>query len=235
MPMSIWSRSVAGGAPAERVTPTPEHGYVVLSMSVEPRVLVVYEMRPDTGRDIVIMREGAEPETLIANPGRDLGPRLSSDARYLAYVTDTSGRLEVYVRTCPECRPEAGLLERQWRVSIDGGTAPIWSRDESEIFFLRDRTMMSARVRLDPEFSVERPIPLFEGDFIPDQFGNPNYDVAPDGRFLMLRNAAGPSTGTTSGPMTSSSSARKTAGHCAPWSWWMSSRGSVWPHESGEG
>ena len=191
MPMSIWSRSVAGGGPREPVTPTPEYGYVVLSASVDPRVLVFYEMRPNTGRDIVIMREGAEPETIIANPGRDLGPRLSSDARYLAYVTDTSGRLEVYVRTCPECRPELGLPERQWRVSVDGGTAPVWSRDESEIFFLQGRTMMAAAVRFDPEFSVERPVALFEGDFIPDQFGNPNYDIASDGRFLMLRSAGG--------------------------------------------
>ena len=191
MPMTIWSRDLSSGAAPTKLAPPPEHGYVVLSMSADPRVAVVYELRPDTGRDIVIVREDGEAETVVGNAGADLGPRLTADARHLLYATDTSGRLEVYVRTCPECRPDLELPARQWRVSVDGGTAPVWSRDESEILYLSGRTMMAAPISFEPEFTVGRPVALFEGDFIPDQFGNPNFDVSRGGRFLMLRSAGG--------------------------------------------
>ena len=46
---------------------------------------------------------------------------------------------------------------------------------------------MEARVKLRPEFSSERAQVLFRGPYVLDSFGNPNFDVAPDGRFLMVR------------------------------------------------
>ena len=193
MPTTVWGRSVAGGAEGEQLVTDSPHGYYVLSMSVDPRVLLFYEPNPETGRDIWIQREGAEPEVSVSTPGQDLGPRLTADARYMVYVSDNSGQSEVYIRTCPECRPDLGLTERQWRVSEGGGNAPVWSRDESEIFYLQGKRMMAVEVEEGQgvELELGRPEALFEGDFVPDQFGNPNYDVHPDGRFLMLRSAGG--------------------------------------------
>ena len=182
----LW-KPLEGDGPAERIAPPSEFAQFVFSASRDPMVFTFYELRRASGRDILVMRPGKEPVDLVATPGEDFAPRLSADARYLAYATDTSGRHEVYVRTCPPCRPELDLPDRRWRLSDNGGTAPVWGRDGREIFYLEGRRMMAVSVSTEPEFDFDPPTALFEGDYIPDPFGNPNYDVAPDGRFLMIR------------------------------------------------
>jgi serine/threonine-protein kinase len=186
-PSGLFWQSLRGGDPAERIAPRTEFGYYVLSVSENPMVFTFYETRTGGGRDILVMRAGEEPVTVVATPSEDKAPRLSADARYLAYATDTSGKDEVYVRTCPPCRPDLELPEQRWRLSDNGGTAPVWSRDNSEIFYFEGRKMMAVRVRTEPGFDFDPPTVLFESDHVADQFGNPNYDVGPDGRFIMIR------------------------------------------------
>ncbi len=186
-PPSLWRKRVRGGGRAERIAPPNDFGQYVLAASMEPKVFTFYEARPGSLRDISIMRPGEQPILFVATPGEDRAPKLSADARYLAYATDTSGRSEIYVRTCPPCRPDLELDDRTWRISRNGGKAPVWSPDQREILFLAGRKMMSARVFTDPVFRAEPPEPLFETDHQTDAFGNANYDVAPDGRLIMIR------------------------------------------------
>ena len=47
--------------------------------------------------------------------------------------------------------------------------------------------MMAVPVRTEPDFIAEAPELLFEGTYLPEQFGNANYDVSPDGRFIMIK------------------------------------------------
>lgn len=186
-PTALWWRPLQGDGAAERIGPRTEFGFYVLSVSEDPMVFTFYETRTVGGRDILVMRPGEEPVTLVATPGEDKAPRLSSDARYLAYASDWSGQEQVYVRTCRPCRPDLDLGERRWQLSSNGGTAPVWSRDGTEIFYLEGRKMMAVAVRTDPIFEAGEPRLLFESDHIADPFGNPNYDVAADGRFIMIR------------------------------------------------
>ena len=69
--------------------------------------------------------------------------RLSPDGRWLAYVSDESGRNEVFVRSFPD-------LERKWQVSTEGGGSPHWRKDGRELVFLSligtDRWMSSASI-----------------------------------------------------------------------------------------
>jgi len=186
-PSGLFWQDLRGGAPAERIAPKTELGFYVLSASADPMVFTFYEARTHSGRDILVMRPGEEPITIVDTEREDKAPRLSSDARYLAYASDWSGEDQVYVRTCPPCRPDLDLAEERWRLSTDGGTAPVWSRDGNEIFYLENGRMMSVAVRTDPLFEHGSPQLLFESDHIADQFGNQNYDVAPDGRFIMIK------------------------------------------------
>ena len=75
----------------------------------------------------------------------------------------------------------------EWRVSLNGGTEPRWSRDGREIFFREGQKMMVAEVRTEPAVSISKPRALFEGLYeVMD--GPINYDVTPDGRrFLMVK------------------------------------------------
>ena len=51
--------------------------------------------------------------------------------------------------------------------------------------------MMAVRVRTSPAFSASPPVELFHGPFRRDEYGDQSYDVAPDGRFLMMRSVEG--------------------------------------------
>jgi Tol biopolymer transport system component len=107
-------------------------------------------------------------------------PALSPDGRWLAYVSDESGRAEVYVRPFPGPGGRAQL-------SIDGGTEPSWSPSGGEIFYRSGAVMMQARVRTQPTFAVSDVRRLFTGSFATSAITT-NYDVGRDGRsFVMIR------------------------------------------------
>ncbi len=106
------------------------------------------------------------------------------DGRWLSYVSDESGRPEVYVRAFPG---PGG----QWQVSTDGGTEPVWARGGNELFYRHDREMMSVAVKLSPTFAPGGPVRLFEGSYAESHRSHPNDDVARDGqRFLMIKDQA---------------------------------------------
>jgi len=92
---------------------------------------------------------------LWRTPARERAPALSPDGRWIAYTSDRSGRLEIYVRAFP-----SGDTEQ--KVSLDGGVAPRWRADNGEIFFLSlDATMMASRVETSKAFRAMIPEPLF--------------------------------------------------------------------------
>ena len=111
--------------------------------------------------------------------------RLSTDARWVAYTSNQSGRPEVYVQAFP------GPGGRS-QVSTDGGTEPVWARSGRELFYREGDKMMAVAVESGPAFKAAAPRALFEGRYATLGWGEANYDVSPDGRFLMLRSEAQP-------------------------------------------
>jgi dipeptidyl aminopeptidase/acylaminoacyl peptidase len=101
----------------------------------------------------------------------------SPDGSYIAFVSDESGRDEVYVVPTP---PAEG---RQEPVSIDGGSEPRWRADGQELFFLSpSRSVMSVEVDIGERFSAGIPRELFT---VSDALSGSGYDVSGDGqRFL---------------------------------------------------
>ena len=74
--------------------------------------------------DVSLLRvEGAvrKTEPFLEGPANEWTPKLSPDGRYLAYLSDESGRAEVIVRPYPARDPKIPI-------STDGGTEPLWSR-----------------------------------------------------------------------------------------------------------
>jgi hypothetical protein len=102
--------------------------------------------------------------------------RFSPDGRWLAYSSDESGRLEVYVRAFPG---PGG----KWQVSTAGGGNPAWRRDGKELFYLAlDNRLSAAAVSGGAAFRAGPPVALFSVH--PAGF-RAIYDVSPDGRFLV--------------------------------------------------
>ena len=73
------------------------------------------------------------------------------------------------------------------RVSSNTGYEPLWSADGRELFYRQDAAVMAVAVETGNEFSFAAPKPLFSGPYLqrPNQ-GARGYDVARDGRFLMI-------------------------------------------------
>ena len=113
---------------------------------------------------------------------RDINQReavWSPCGQWVAYSSDESGRWEVYVEPYPG--PGAKIL-----VSTEGGQQPMWSRDGKELFYRSGDKMMAAVVETEPQFRITGYNKLFEGRYF-SSVNLQNYDVAPDGRFLMIK------------------------------------------------
>ena len=139
------------------------------------------------GRDITGIRMGADTARvpLIVTPFDEEAIALSPDGKWIAYQSDESGRTEVFIRSFPN----TSAFKQQ--VSNGGGTAPLWSRNGRELFFVNAKSdMMTASVSAGNPVAVAAPVSLFH---IADELLRVEYafytpwDVAADGRFIMAR------------------------------------------------
>ncbi|MBI1876399.1 MAG: PD40 domain-containing protein [Acidobacteria bacterium] len=120
----------------------------------------------------------------LATSFNEKSANLSPDGRHLIYVSDESGRDEVYVREFP-----SGQEKQQ--VSVTGGTLPKWSVRGDELFFVAGNTLMAASVQRTPAFSTGVPTALFTAAKV--GASAIDYDVAADGkRFVVVRTLKAP-------------------------------------------
>ena len=140
--------------------------------------MAFHERKPDGERDIWVVSAGGDPVPFLITPFDERSPRFSPDGKWLAYVSDESGRNDVYVQPFPGPGPK-------WLVSTEGGIDPVWSRDGRELFYRKDDQMMVVSVAASGAFSAGRPRRLFEIRFDAGDNG-PNYDVSPDGKWFVM-------------------------------------------------
>jgi serine/threonine-protein kinase len=138
------------------------------------------------GNDIfVVALEGERKATpLIATQHDELNAALSPDGKWIAYQSDLSGRPEIYVRPFPD------VNGGQWTVSTAGGSEPAWSANGQEIYYLSaDNKMMAVGFTTRPAVALTPPQQLFDASgYFSGGIGR-NYDVARDGRFVLVKEA----------------------------------------------
>jgi Tol biopolymer transport system component len=185
---NIFWKPADGSGPGERLT-TSNHLQFAASWSPDGQTLAFVEQAESS--DIWALPVGGDrkPRLLIQTRFNEAYPEFSPDGRWLAYTSNESGRIEVYVQPYPGPGP------RQ-QVSTDGGAGPAWSRDGRELFFMTTQTtggqathtkMMSVAVELRPTFTAGVPRLIFEGKYGASA-GIRSYDVTADGRrFLMVQ------------------------------------------------
>lgn len=130
--------------------------------------------------DIWVVSSEGQSEPWLATRFSEEFPEFSPDGEWLAYTSDESGRAEVYVRPFPEPGPAV-------QISTDGGVAPAWSRDGTEILYRRGASFLSVAVTVgDSRLQPAAPQELFSGRYN-EAWPVRAYDVAPDGRFLLIK------------------------------------------------
>ncbi len=143
---------------------------------------VAFNVITPSGIDVILFSvNDRKLQEILKGPFNQSAATFSPDGRWLMYVSDESGRYEVYVMAFPG---PGG----KWQISNDGGTEPVWNPNDREIFYRSGDKMMAVDIAAQPGFSVGKPHLLFTGPYAPTPITFPNYDVSRDGqRFLMLK------------------------------------------------
>lgn len=161
--------------------------------SADGRFLLYMVTSLDTSTDMwaVPMTGEPEPFVVVQTPFDERWGVFSPDGRWLVYHSNASGRNEVYIRTfvAPDASttaPIGGL----WQISTAGGTFPAWSPDGQEVYYLDPAGNLLAVpiIAIGDTVEAGAPVVLFATHIFGGGADNglgPQYDVAPDGRFLI--------------------------------------------------
>jgi len=178
-----WKPADGSGQAEPLLNMNSETRLIPTSWSSDGESLAFYS--PDGARDIWTLPREGDASPFVATAFDERSPMFSPDGRWLAYVSDESGRDEIYVKPYPG---PGG----KWPISTEGGTEPQWSADGRELFYRLGDKMMVVEVQSEPAFSSERPQLVFEEPYLTDLFATSNYDISPDGqRFLMIKEEEG--------------------------------------------
>jgi len=183
-PYDIAWMTVDGTTPEELILEDPADKDP-LSVSPDGATLAYARFsgpRPDVW--LFSLASDESPSRLVESAGE---PIFSPDGDWLAYESSESGRTEIYVIAFPNA-------DQRHKISTDGGTAPLWAPNGSELFYRDMNKMLAVEIENDAAegFRPGRPRVLFEQEF---EFAHRrNYDISPDGkRFIMVQ--IPPSTG----------------------------------------
>jgi serine/threonine-protein kinase len=181
----VWKAADGSDRGSSLATFPSENGRGPLSFSRDGKYLVLLQDGGAAGSSDLIYLSVADKQshTIAATQAIEMGGTLSRDGRWLAYSSDATGQAEVYVQQFPE----AG---GKWQVS-EGGNAPRWSADGKSIFYANaDGSMMEVPVQTGATFSHGKPKVLFETRYPTNSDTFTNYDVTPEGRFIMVRSTS---------------------------------------------
>jgi serine/threonine protein kinase len=179
---NLYWQSYDGSSPMERLTNSP-YFQLPSSWSVDGKTVVFVEDHPETGSDIYVFdvtTRTAKP--FLNSPFEETYPALSPDGRWLAYSSNESKQVQVYVRPFP-------TSNLKYQISNGGGAHPLWSKDGKQLFYRWNDQVWAVDVNeTERELATSKPRLLFEK---PGYRGSTNvrdWDISPDGkRFLMVK------------------------------------------------
>jgi Tol biopolymer transport system component len=174
----IAAQSLRGGEPEKLFD-----GHVwPMDISPDGHYALFNKIDPETGFGIGLLPLAGDrtPRPYLATKQNRYNGRFSPDGHWVAYLSDESGRSEVYVQSFPE-------ISRGTRVSVNGGDGPMWRKDGKELYYSAPgRQLMAVAVNgAGPVFQVSAAQPLFQLN-TPSDYTTQQYQPSPDGsRFLV--------------------------------------------------
>jgi Tol biopolymer transport system component len=179
----IISTVDARGGEVQRLHNSPYAEYPT-GWSPDGRALIFTAETPGNGLDVsMLLIDGERKVTPLLNgPANESDARMSPDGRWIAYVSDESGREEIYLRPFP-------LAGARWQVSTAGGRQPRWRADGRELYFLESGRLTSVSLARGSTLDTGPPRTLFAN------IDTDDYDVSPDGQRFLVSLPARPRSG----------------------------------------
>jgi len=121
----------------------------------------------------------------LVTPFSEGGARFSPDGRWVAYHSDESGTLQIYIAPFPS-------TGAKWQVSTSGGVVPRWRADGKELFYYVQspaRSIVAVPISLGTTPEIGKSVPLFQ--IAPGGSNSSFYDVTSDGRRLLINTRIG--------------------------------------------
>lgn len=174
----------SGGVGVEEMLLKSDHAKIPEDWSLDGRFLLYRDTDPKTRFDlwVVPLAGDKKPQPVIHTPFNEFQGRFSADGRWIAYVSDETGRNDVYVQSFP-------VSESKFQISTAGGYQPRWRHDGKELFFLTAaRQVMATTITVtgDGVFTAGVPHSLFTANPVTLTIDRNSWDATPDGqRFLI--------------------------------------------------
>ena len=176
------------GAGTETVLPSGDPSAIPVNWSADGQYIVFSRLRQagnTSSYDTWLLPTFGDrkPRPLLETGFDKFQARVSPNSNFVAYSTNESGTYQIVVQTFPDA--SGG----KWQISADGGVEPKWRRDGRELYYLGlDGKLMSVATG-GPPFTASRPVELFQTPLTVNRAQptrDRRYDIAPDGRFLMV-------------------------------------------------
>jgi serine/threonine-protein kinase len=180
---AVWSQPASGGTQAEELFHQPVLTIMAI-VSPNGKSLLLNSYHEDRWG---LLRASLDSSRValgyLLTGANEHAPQFSPDGRWVALVSDESGRDEVYVRSFPD--PSS-----RTQVSAAGGQEPTWSPDGSRLYYRAGTAMLSARVSLSPAFTVLARDTLFANlgsllGYLGGGYFSGSYQPTRDGRRLL--------------------------------------------------
>ncbi len=191
-PYEMYLKATTGEGQEERLV---DSGYntKATDWSGDGRFLLYTSNDPQTDQDLWVrpMTGDLTPWIYLKTPFSEDAGRFSPDGRWVAYMSNESGRMEIYVRPFTRPPPSGSAPNSavgREQVSSAGGTHPSWRADGRELYYISATgTLTAVPMTLLPSGAAEpgTPVPLFTARLAGERLFFRQYDVARDGRFLV--------------------------------------------------
>jgi Tol biopolymer transport system component len=168
----LYRRAANGEGAEELLYKHPGFGMNLMGWSLDGKYLSYFTTDLSGGILYLLPLEGtAERKAVEAfrSTATVQGARLSPDSRFLSYMSNQSGRPEMYVRPL-DPSGKGGATGGPWQISTDGGLGMgFWRQDGKEFYYLAaDRGFMAVDVSTSPTFEFGKPRLLFR---LPEALG----------------------------------------------------------------
>jgi eukaryotic-like serine/threonine-protein kinase len=161
-PLDLYQKPADGGKDEELLLKSGEDK-AATSWSPDGRFVLYVVNDPKTGRDVwMLPLEGdRKPVPFLNTAFQERNPHFSPDGRWVAYNSDESGHMEVYVRSFSMNSDGSIAKGAKWQISNGIGMDPRWCGDGRELYYWTDRGAgMAVEISSSPKFNPGKPHPL---------------------------------------------------------------------------